>query len=173
MPAVWSEPATPAEVKAATMHLLDAIEPNAEGPRLEQVYRLIKRRGYSRAELVLAAEEVPFRNHYGEHLKLHVVDEIITQHRKDRKRLQRTLTEKQVMELLERRATELDPDAFKVCGQDAYDNDLYRYVPNEPAPRHDPEPFDAWDYHPPDWLTDGDRTLDALTESLSHEMQSE
>lgn len=168
MPAVWDEPAPPTEVKAATMHLLDAVEPDAGGARLKQVYRLIKRRDYSRAELILAAEEVPFRNHYGEHLKLHVVDEIIKQHRKDRKLLQRTLTEKQVTELLERRYEELDPDAFHVCGQDAYDNDLYRYVPNRSGPRHEPTPFDGWDCEPPDWA---ERNLGTLTQSLSKEMK--
>ena len=121
------------------MYMLDVIEPDASTQRTKQLYRLIDRRGYSRAELALAMSEAPFKNHYGNRIKLDVVDGIIQEHRKDRAALNRSLTREQVTDLLERHPEALQWDAFHCCGYTKRDQPLYRYAPDAGTPQ-DPQP---------------------------------
>lgn len=130
MPEAWEQPATPDDYKQAIATLVAAVEPDAKNApkRVQVLKRLMQRRGYSRAELLLVMEELPFRNDYGKGIRLDLVEEIVQQHRKDRKMLQRALTAEEMHALIERHPDDLHRENFQVTAHNSRNEKLYRYM---------------------------------------------
>lgn len=101
--------------------------------------RLMGMRDYTRAELVLAVQRVPFdsraSHNFGRGLNVADVERVIMEHRKLRAMIDRVVTEFQMRKLCEEFATEIEPDHFGVCGYDADDRPLWRYA----KPGHRPK----------------------------------
>jgi len=139
VPDVWQEPATPSDFQEAVPAMLTLVEPDASAARASAVTRYLERQGYTRAELILAVNEVPKRNNYGKGFRLDIVEDVIREHRKDRARLQREVSEEEMHALVER-YPEVRRDDFHCSGYaPGRDSTVrrYRYVPDRadaPAP---------------------------------------
>jgi hypothetical protein len=140
----WSTPATEEDYAEAAKHLIAAVEPEASEQRSKMIYRLLKTREYSRAELLLVMQELPFdpdaAHNYGKGLNPADVERIITEHRKTRTRLQQPISSEQRDEMIAEHPEEIDPDAFHCCGFSAYDEPLWRYAPDADAEPKEPTP---------------------------------
>lgn len=129
-------PATPADVSEAVAYMLNFADIRGKGANdaVKAAHiRAIAKRGYSRAELMLAMDELPFRNTYGEGFRLDILDEIVKEHREMRARLSRMLTAKERDEITDT-FPEIDAKCFHVAGFDGKNEPLYRYVDGRPAP---------------------------------------
>lgn len=120
------------------------VEPEAPEGRPTTMYRALKTRGYSRAELLLAMKQLPFdpdaSHNYGRGFNPADVERIISEHRKARTRLTQRLTSKQRDQLIAEFPDEIDPDAFHCCGFNSYDEPLWRYAPDVDSEPQEPNP---------------------------------
>jgi hypothetical protein len=126
----WLVPATLGDVSDAAEFLLAVLDPAAaENPnRVVMLTRLLATRDYTAAELDLVKREAPFRNHYGQGLKLDVLQEIVDEHREVRARLARPITARERDALLDRLHAEgVTPEHFPCCGFNERNEPLYRY----------------------------------------------
>ena len=108
------------------------IEPDASKDRSRLIGCLMAMRDYTRAELLLAMQRVPFdsraSHNYGRGFNAADVERVVAEHRKLRAMLTRTLTDFQRRKLCDEFPTEIHPDHFGVCGYDADDRPLYVYA---------------------------------------------
>lgn len=168
MPEAWEQPATSDEYEQAVATLVAAVEPDAKDypKRVQVLKRLMKRRGYSRAELLLVMEELPFRNNYGKGIRLDLVEEIVQEHRTDRKMLQRALTAEEMHALIERHPDDLHRENFRVVTYNSRNEKLYRYLDTpKPKGRPDVPQIQGRGDGAPDWASECDSLDDLLAET--------
>lgn len=130
--ATWAIPATKPELATAAEFLVSVVEPDASSERAALLGRLLAMRDYTRAELILAMQRVPFdgraSHNFGRGLNVADVERVIMEHRKLRAMLDRTLTAFQMRRLCDEFPTEVHPDHFGICGYDHDDRPLYVYA---------------------------------------------
>lgn len=128
----WAEPATKHDLGQTAKFLLGTVEPDAAPGRAGLIANLLALRDYTRAELLLAMQRVPFDERashiYGRGLNVADVERVVKEHRKLRTMLTRQLTDFQLRRLCDEFPTELHPDHFGICGYDADDRPLYVYA---------------------------------------------
>ena len=129
VPTAWQQPATSKDLKVAAQHFLAVVEPEASGQRLTTMYRMLKTKDYSRAELLLAMHELPFQNNYGQGFRLDLVEKIIQENREDRAALARPVSSEERDRLIVRYPKCVDPDGFKCCGFYSDNRPKWIYVP--------------------------------------------
>ncbi|WVM01038.1 hypothetical protein [Salinibacter phage 6_8] len=138
----WTTPATEEDYATAAKHLLAAVEPEASDQRSKMIYRLLRTREYSRAELLLVMKELPFdpdaSHNYGKGLNPADIERIVEENRQTRRRLTRPMDSETRDEFITEHGA--DPDAFHCCGFDKYDEPLWRYAPNPDTKREDIDP---------------------------------
>lgn len=142
----WSEPATPGDVADTVGYCLTLIEgTQAAAERTPIVARAIAQRGYSRAELLAVAHELPFRNNFGQGFRLDLLDEIVRERRALVRALDVPCDEGTMLKLC-RENEGIEPEHWHRCGFDDRSRPLVRYAPDL-KPRTAPEHAA---YEPPD-----------------------
>lgn len=126
-------PASAGEVGEAISYLITAVEPDASDDRVEFMSRLISQRGYSRAELVLVMQELPFdhqaAHNYGRGFNPADAERIVSASREKRTRLSGRLTDTEVQDLLIEHK-DLRREDFHRVGYTHRQESLFRYTPN-------------------------------------------
>lgn len=137
VPAVWQTPATEGDVRAAVAYMLTAVEPTVADERVGVLIRMLGARGYTRAELLLATQELPFdadaSHNYNRGFNPADVERIIKKNRKARAMLARPVSSRERDDLITEHPGTVDPDGFRCCGFDSYNNPLWRYAPQVKA----------------------------------------
>jgi hypothetical protein len=142
--AAWSVPAEVDEVATVVEFLITACDEKPTDARTGMLARLVRMRGYSRAELLLAAQTVPFDprsgTNYGRGLNAADLERVIDESRTIRAMLDRMLTERQMFDICGKYPQDLRPDMFGICGYDATDRPFYRYARSGGPQVHAPRP---------------------------------
>lgn len=152
VPKTWTERATHGDASAAVSFITTQKQPGATEKQIQTWTRLVDRRGYSRAELLLAMHEVPFRNDYGQGFRLDVLDEVIQENRRDRERLGRLVTEQEMYELVERYPSIAKADFHLAGFGEGYERrreKQFRYAPHIEREKRRPEPTPMLDEKTP------------------------
>lgn len=144
--ALWKVPATAEDVSESLTIFLTLSDMYSREPMTEAqkavVTRMVASRGYTRAELLLALNELPFDHEASHRYRLPFnpadVERIVEKNRVVRRRLKQSLTRRERDELLAG-CGDLDPACFQCCGFDSRNEPLYRYAPgvrggSEPTP---------------------------------------
>jgi hypothetical protein len=94
----------------------------------------VERYGYTRAELILAMQEVPFdreaSHNYGRGLNPADVHRVIERRRRLHAALTRPVSSERRDEVIMAFPSEVDPDAWHKCGFDDRNRPLWRYAPH-------------------------------------------
>ena len=121
--------------------LSTALDDDLTDERLKVIGRLVVQRcsprhpdPWTRAELLLAIRQVPFENHYGQGVRLDVIEQVIQRSRDRRALTRRRLTAAEVDD-----ACAHDPDLLRSDFHTATDDEpkLYVYAPGGPKRRSD------------------------------------
>lgn len=124
--------------------LITACDGGSDPQRIAMLARLVAMRGYSRAELALAASKVPYdtraSHNYGRGLNAADVERVVAESRKLRAMLDRMLTERQMFDVCAEFPEDLDPSQFGICGYDSMDRPFYRYAKSGTPQVHNPTP---------------------------------
>lgn len=124
----WEAPATPEQIADAVSTVAALVEPDASPERIAVLTRFIGDEDYTAAEMRLIARMGPKANHYGKHVRVDVLHEIVTEHRKVRAMLDRMVTGEEIAALCTAHP-EISPDDFAPGTFDRFNNRLYRYAP--------------------------------------------
>lgn len=136
--AAWGVPATVDDLTVAAEHLITACEPGASEARAMVLAKMLRTRDWTRAELLEAMLEVPFRNSYGEGFRLDVMADVVKESRERRALLRRKVTEAQMLDLCA--DPEVEPEHFACCGFTDANKPLYIYAPDTAPHKHAPKP---------------------------------
>lgn len=129
-------------------HLLVLVEPAAMANdfRVQMLAQELFHRGYTRAELLLVRQRLPFdpkaSHAYGRGFSLADAERVVTEHRTMRARLRTRVTERVRDELLAA-YPELDPKDFGHVGWDDDTRKVYVYLPFTTARAHAPRQLTA------------------------------
>lgn len=140
----WEAPAEPDDFAVVSAFILSVKEPDAPRARVQLIARLIQMRRYTRAELLLLAQEAPFRSMYGKHVNPEVLDEIVKDSRRHRTMLRRDVTAVEMTEICDASEGEIRPDQFGICGYGTgrdSNSPRFRYSPDNGPHRHAPTPL--------------------------------
>lgn len=132
----WETEATPDDVAEVAAFVVSVVEPGAEPARTALVSKLLAMYAYTRAELLLIGREAPRANHYGNHVRMDVIDGIVQQSRTlraaTRGRISQTERDRVCAE------TGTHPDDFACAGFDERNRAEFTYAPHlrreTPAP---------------------------------------
>lgn len=148
--AAWAEPASADDSGEAVMYLATVCDPTlADNPnRLRTIAALVGSRGYTRPELLLAMQRLPFVNAYGGGLRLDAIESLIGESRKVRGIIgdprdgrPRLLTERQMYDLCNEHPEHFRPEDFGICDYDVNDRPFFRYAKASGPHRHAPQPM--------------------------------
>ena len=146
--AAWAVLPEPEEVEECVAYLITAVEPAlvSNPQRCAVLTALVSGRGYTRAELLLAMQQLPFANAYGQGFRLDVLDEIVNRSRAIRRIVAdpadgrpRLFTERQMFDACAAFPEAFRPSDFGVCSFDADDRPLYVHA-KRAGQVHAPQP---------------------------------
>ena len=117
----------------AVSSVLALYQPEAQAEQIAVLMRLVSRRGYSKAELAYAVEELAFDETMNEKLRYKApvtpadFERVIKASREHRAALSTPQRDTKVRELLSK-YPELEREKFKQCKFDEFNNPLFLYV---------------------------------------------
>lgn len=127
----WLTKPSASDVGAVVSHVMTLVESDASDEKTSVVSRMLAKREYTRAELLLIAQELPFdpkaSHNFGRGFNPADCERIVNEHREMRAWLQVQMDEEQLVKLCTR-FPELSPDDFKCSGFNGRNERMYRYV---------------------------------------------